>query len=118
MSFSEIIEVLMRFVSDYGDVINSLGVSAVIAYLFFEINEEFFLSILRLLGRALRWVHQHLFLIYAWVSVLSAILCASFSIYLSLNYPTVTQSLLDDLFLLLPVVWSFLLVKCHKWFSL
>lgn len=31
---------------------------------------------LRLLGRALRWVHQHLFLIYAWVAVLASV-CGS-----------------------------------------
>jgi hypothetical protein len=76
MTFPEVIAAVVQFVSDYGDVVTALGVSAVIVYLFFEINEEFFLSILRPVGRALLWVHQRLFLIYAWVAVLVSV-CGS-----------------------------------------
>lgn len=67
------LEVLMRFISDYGDVVTSLGVSAVLVYLFFEINKELFLSILRLLGRALRWLFDRFSLGVAWFFVCTAV---------------------------------------------
>lgn len=87
MSFHEYLKAAMQFVSDHGDVVTPFGVSAVIAYFFLEINEEFYLSILRLLGRALRWLSDHFSLVFAWFLVCVTVFL-SFLLFLQAFYGT------------------------------